>query len=102
MRNKMRLILDPKIDSSLIQSLNEIKDSQIYIFDYTKKDNEKWVGLSRKISIKAKNIIDNNLLYPPATNRDKQFGIISRPKDVKIDIEPFGNKKQIIFNKKIF
>ena len=102
MRNKMHLILDPKFDSLLIQSFNEIKDSQIYTFDYKDKDNKKWINLSRTIGIKAKDMIDNKLLYPPATNRDKRLGIISRPKDVTIDVESFGNKKEIIFTRKIF
>jgi hypothetical protein len=102
MRNKMRLVLDPEFDSLLIQLLNEIRDSQVYEFDYKGKDNKKWISLSSKIGVKAKDIIDNELLYPPSTNRCKKLGFISRPKDVEIRIEPFGNKKEISFTRKIF
>jgi hypothetical protein len=98
----MHLILDPKFDNLLIQSFDEIKDSQVYKFNYKDKDSKKWVDLSKKISIKAKNIIDNELLNPPSTNRDKQIGFISRPKDIMIDREPFGNKIKFKFNRKIF
>ena len=102
MRKKMRLLLDPVFDSTLIQSFNEIRDSQVYSFDFKKKDNKKWVDLSRNLSIKAKDMIDNNLLYPPTTSRHKQLGIISRPKDVEINISNQGNKKEIMFTRKIF
>ena len=102
MHKKMRLVLDPQFDSLLIQSFNEIRDSQVYTFKYTDKNSKKWVDLSRNISIKAKDMIDNNFLNPPATNQYKKMGIISRPKDIEIIINPLGSKKEIWFNRKIF
>lgn len=98
MSNKKQIILDPYFDSLLIKSFEQIQDSQVYIF----REKNKLQELSRSVSVKAKDLIDNNFLNPPTSNQYKQIVNISRPKDILVEKEPLREKIRFVFTRKIF
>jgi len=104
MKNKGFIILDPIKDKSVFHMLKDLVDSQVATMEYDNDNKDLWIKVSSKIGRRARPLIelDPPLLFPPSTSRWHNMGFITRPKNVEVIIRPKGNKRTIIFNRKIF
>lgn len=102
-KNKGIIFLDPIEDKTIFHIFNDLQNQPYAIIDL-QEHSDAWHKASTKIGLRCKKLIESKppLLEPPVMSRTKRKGFIIKPHDVNIVIEPFGKKKKIIFNRKIF
>jgi hypothetical protein len=102
-KNKGIIFLDPIEDKTILHIFNDLQNRSYTSMDLHIYPDE-WHRASTKIGIKCKELIESKppLLEPPVMSRTRRKGFVIKPFDVDVIIEPFGKKKKIIFNRKIF
>lgn len=102
-KNKGIIFLDPIEDKTLLHIFNDLQNQQYAMMDL-REYPDAWHEASTKIGIRCKKLIENKppLLEPPVMSRTNRKGFVIKPLDIDIIIEPFGTKRKIIFNRKIF
>lgn len=102
-KNKGIIFLDPIKDKTILHIFNDLQKQPYATIDL-REHSLAWQKASKKIGLRCKKLIsmDEPLLEPPVTSRYDRKGFVIKPYDVDIIIEPFGKKKKIIFNRKIF
>lgn len=101
-KNKGIIFLDPIEDKTILHIFNDLQN-QPYVSIDLQEYPAVWQKASTKIGVRCKKLIENKppLLEPPVMSRTKRKGFIIKPFDINIIMKPFGNKKKIIFNRKI-
>jgi len=105
-KDKGYIILDPDNDKLLLNIFNDLIKKPLVVYDYKGK-KDKWGSISRKIGLKCKDLFDeenplNGLMLPTSSARYHNLGFVTRPMKVEIAINPFKNKKKVLFNRKLF
>lgn len=102
MIKKKILFIDPVKDKNLLPIFRDLKESQVSVYDCNEKNN--WINISTKIGVKCKKLIDeeNPFLFPPSKARYHKMGFITRPPNIDVDMEKYGKKIKVTFNKRIF
>jgi hypothetical protein len=100
-KKKGSITIDPFEDMTMLRIFNDLSDYPVVKYEPEKHGNT-WPVISKKIGVKCKKIIDNKLLYPTSYSRYYRENYITLPKGVEVKIKPYGKKKIVLFNRKIF